>query len=146
MLDDDYPTCARTYATLRIYPGELDPSEVTSRLGIEPSNWQRRGEVVARANRPPQVASINGWFLTSNSRVESRDSRRHVDWLLDQLAPATNALRSLQMQGCRMDIACYWVSRSGHGGPTIPPPQMRRLADLNIELGFDFYSPYESED
>lgn len=45
-----------------------------------------------------------------------------------------------------MDIACYWVSRSGHGGPTIPPPQMRRLADLNIELGFDFYSPYESED
>lgn len=43
MPDDDYPTCARTYATLRIYPGEIDPTEVTGRLGIEPSSWQRRG-------------------------------------------------------------------------------------------------------
>src|SRR6187551_337836 len=37
-----------------------------------------------------------------------------------------------------MDISCYWLSQSGHGGPTIPSTQMRRLVELNIELWFDF--------
>ncbi|WP_165230435.1 DUF4279 domain-containing protein [Aquisphaera insulae] len=145
MSDDEYPTCARTYATLRIYPGEIDPAAITDRLEIEPSSWQRRGELAQRAGRPPNVATINGWFLESQGQVESRDSRRHIDWLLDRLVPRAEAIRSLQEKGCRMDISCYWCSRSGHGGPTIPPSQMRRLAELNIELWFDFYGPYEEE-
>ncbi|QEH32954.1 hypothetical protein OJF2_14460 [Aquisphaera giovannonii] len=145
MTDDEYPTCARTYATLRVYPGDIDPAAITDRLGIEPSSWQRRDEAARRAGGPPRLATVNGWFLESRGRVDSRDSRRHIDWLLDQLAPRAEAIRSLQERGCRMDISCYWLSRSGHGGPIIPPTQMRRLAELNIELGFDFYGPYEED-
>jgi Domain of unknown function (DUF4279) len=146
MPDDEYPTCAKTYATLRVYPGDIDPAVVTDRLGIEPSRWQRRGGVTERAGRPPKVAPINGWFLESRGQVDSRDSGRHIDWLLDRVAPRAEAVRSLQEMGCRMDISCYWLSRSGHGGPTIPPNQMRRLAELNIELWCDFYGPYEEDD
>jgi hypothetical protein len=146
MTDDDYPTCARTYATLCVYPGEVDPAEITDRLGIEPSSWQRRGEVTERADRPPKVATINGWFLGSKGRVESRDSRRHIDWLLDRVMPRAEAVRSLREKGCQMVINCYWLSRSGHGGPMIPPAQMMRLAELDIELWFDFYGPYEEDD
>lgn len=146
MYDDEYATCARTYATLLIYPGEIDPTAITDRLGIEPSRWQRRGEVSGRAGRPPKVATISGWFLTSKDQVDSRDSRRHIDWLLDRVASKAEAILSLQELGCKMAITCYWLSQSGHGGPTIPPAQMRRLADLNIELWFDIYGPYEEED
>ena len=144
--DDDYPTCAGTYTTLRIYPGEIDPAAVTDRLGIEPSKWQRRGEPTRHAGGPSKVAPLNGWFLESRGQVDSRDSRRHVDWLLDRVEPSAEALRSLQGAGCRMDISCFWTSRSGHGGPTIPPDQMRRLAALDIELWFDFYGPYDEND
>ncbi len=44
-----------------------------------------------------------------------------------------------------MDIFCYWLSQSGHGGPIVSPAQMGRLAALNIELGFDIYGPYEDD-
>lgn len=146
MYDDGYPTCARTYATLCVYPGDVDPDAVTARLGLAPSSWQRRGEASGRPDRPPRVATLNGWFLGSRGHVDSRDSRRHVDWLLDRLEPNAEALRALQATGCRMYISCYWLSLSGHGGPTIPPPQMRRLAELDIELWFDFYGPYDDDE
>jgi hypothetical protein len=79
MFDDEYPTCAKTYATLLIYPDDMDPAGITESLRIEPSSWQRRGEVTqTRASSPPRVATINGWFLRSEREVESRDLRRHI--------------------------------------------------------------------
>src|SRR4051812_35833881 len=102
MYDDDYATCAKTHATLLIYPGDIDPVVVTERLGIEPTCWQRRGEVIPRPGRPPKIAPVSGWFLKSKGEVESRDSRRHIDWLLDLVAPKADAVRSLQEIGCRM--------------------------------------------
>lgn len=144
--DDEYGTCAQTYATLCIYPGEIDPTAVTERLGIEPSSWQRQGELPQRDDRPPRAATLNGWFLTSKDRIDSRDSRRHIDWILDQIEPSAGALRSLQLEGCRTEVSCFWISQSGHGGPTIPPGQMKRLADLGLVLWFDFYGPHDEDD
>jgi hypothetical protein len=132
----DYPTCERTYATLRIYPELLDPSEVIARLGIEPSAWQRRGEARKPGGRP---ANLHGWFLSSDGVVESRDVRRHLDWLLSAIVPRADVICALQSEGCRMDVSCFWVSASGHGGPSVRPAQMGELARLGLELWFDVY-------
>jgi Domain of unknown function (DUF4279) len=144
MYDDDYPTCEETHATLRIYPGDIEPQTITERLRIEPSHWQRCGEVPSgtKSKRP---AKINGWFLGSKGHIQSRDSRRHIDWILDQIFPKAGAIHALQELGCRIDISCYWISKDGHGGPTISPSQMKRLGELNIELWFDIYGPYDDE-
>lgn len=146
MYNDDYPTCARTYATLIVYPEAMDPAEVTERLGIEPSRWQRRGETILLTGPPPTVAPLNGWFLSSQGQLESKDSRRHIDWILDRVAPKAEALRHLQEAGCRAVVSCCWCSQSGHGGPTLPPSQMKTLGELDIELWFDIYGPYEEAD
>ena len=132
----DYPTCERTYATLRIYHESLDPDEVTKRLRIEPTDWQRRGESRKAGSRP---AKLHGWFLSSDGEVESRDVRLHLDWLLSRIAPQADAILALQSDGCRMDVSCYWVSASGHGGPSVRPTQMGELARLGLELWFDVY-------
>lgn len=134
MYSDDYPTCEETYATLRIYPGEFDPDEVTRRLGIDPTEVQRVGERHGRTTR-----KTNGWFLRSQDRVESRDARRHIDWLLDQLEPAANALSELRASGAEVDISCYWLSASGHGGPSVSPRQTKRLSALDLDCWFDVY-------
>ena len=133
---NDYPTCERTYATLRIYPESLDPAEVTKRLRIEPTDWQRRGESRKPGSRP---AKLHGWFLSSDGEVESRDVRLHLDWLLSHIAPQADAILALQREGCRMDVSRYWVSASGHGGPSVRPAQMGELARLGLELWFDVY-------
>jgi hypothetical protein len=139
MIDDHYPTCARTYATLRIYSNSIDPDEITLLLGINPTSIQRCGELVQSSRKTNTAHKLNGWFLTSDGALESRDIRQHLNWLLDQLASKEAAIRSLQLENCRMDISCYWLARDGHGGPTISPRQMEALVKLNLELWFDVY-------
>jgi hypothetical protein len=139
MHNDDYETCEKTYASLCIYPGDMDPKVVTKRLGIEPTSFHRSGEPLP-CSKNNLLAKINGWFLCSENIIESKDSQRHVDWILDQLYAQRDAVLELQKAGCKMDVACFWASKHGHGGPTISPEQMRRLADLNLDLWFDFYN------
>lgn len=129
---DEYATCARTRATLRIY--DVPPDEITAALGIEPDETQRRGEL--RHGKP---IKLDGWFLSTKAHLESRDVRLHIGWLLDRLQGREQALEALRAKGARTDISCYWLSASGHGGPTVPPALARRLAELGLECWFDVY-------
>lgn len=129
--DDEYATCAATYATLRIYTGELDPSTVTRALGLKPNQVLIKGE---------QSARLNGWLLSSQNLVKSRDVRRHVDWLLQQVSESRLELIKSQSEAeIWMDVFCYWRSMDGHGGPSLSSKQMRTLAELNLNIGFDCY-------
>jgi hypothetical protein len=87
MYRDDYPTCEETYATLCIYRDDLEPNVVTERLGVSPSKTQRKGETGLLDSVP-----VGGWFLSSKGHVESRDVRRHIVWVLDQLAESEDDL------------------------------------------------------
>lgn len=135
MYDDNYPTCKTTYATLRIYRDDLDPDEISRRLNTAPSKSQKKGATLG-SNR---TASVGGWFLSSKGCVESRDVRRHVVWVLDQIGEREDELRRLQDEGCRMDVSCYWLSASGHGGPELDHRIMARLASMRLDIWFDVY-------
>ena len=128
--DDAYATCERTYATLRLYPGPIALRDVTARLRIDPTQSQISGG----------GRSLQGWFLSTEGAVESRDVRRHIDWLLDRIEPSSRELEALMREGARVDVSCYWLSASGHGGPTLSPQQMGRLARLQLDCWFDVYS------
>jgi hypothetical protein len=138
--DDDYPSCERTDVVLRVYPGIHDPDWVTSILDIEPTSVNRSGE--QRTNSIGRILTIqkNGWFLSSEGKVASKDTRRHLDWLLDRLSGArVGVSKLLADDGVAIDVICVWWSVSGHGGPTLSPSQMSRLASLGLDLGFDIY-------
>ena len=149
---DDYGTCEGTYATLCIYTRAIDPAVVTESLCVQPSKWQRVGELSYDVDAPetphrnPRPAKLSAWFLSSQNRVSSRDARRHIDWVLDQIVGKSEALLVLQEQGCNMQVSCFWASACGHGGPTISPSQMRRLAELNLEVAFDIYAADNESD
>lgn len=138
----DWETCSDTYATLRLYPGDIAPSEVSQLLELSPDETQIKGNTYIRDSKPWK-APINGWFLSSKGKVTSRDSRRHLDWLLDILTPRAGALSSLSARGMRGDICCMWDSAHGHGGPQLDPAQMQRLCELDFVIWFDVYGPWE---
>lgn len=134
---DDYSTCSNTFATLRIYSQTLSPEEVTRALGVQPTRTLRQGE-----QRGDKVSNLHGWFLSSEGRVDSRDLRRHLDWLLDQLATGANPTQQVTARipgRVWADISCLWISAVGHGGPTLSPKQMQRMARLGLECWFDVY-------
>ncbi len=133
--NDDYPTCSSTYATLRIYPGDVPLDDITSRLNVTPTSTQ------AAEERPPGATNLPaGWFLDSKGNVESRDIRRHLDWILDQIADKSDAFDALRDAGVQADISCYWATASGHGGPSLWPAQMVILGSLGLEIWFDVYA------
>lgn len=141
---DDYPTCEETSAVLRIFSDEIDPTEITRFLAIEPSSIQIKGER-KYLNKEKYINQENGWFLDSENAVESRDLRRHLDWLLNKLNNCHNQLRELADRGAEITIFCPWRSALGQGGPTMDPKQMKLLGDLNIELIFEFWVCNESD-
>ncbi|MCW0218063.1 MAG: DUF4279 domain-containing protein, partial [Prosthecobacter sp.] len=127
--------CVETYATLRFYHKTESPEKVTALLKVEPTKTQVAGSF---PNPSAKSRRSSGWFLRSAGYVESRDVRRHVDWILDQVEHAESQIEVLCHQGWRVGVVCYWLS-IGQGGPMLDPAQMIRLVRLNLSCGFDVY-------
>jgi hypothetical protein len=133
----EYLSCERTYVTLRIYPTNLDPDEVTTRLGIQPTEIQRVGDLIPPAFK--RTIKLAGWFLTSESVVESTNTLNHLAWLLDIVLPHQQQLYALQNDGHRMDVSCYWLRKQDQGGPTLTSEIMEQLSRLRLDIWFDMY-------
>jgi|GEM_PF-550760 hypothetical protein len=139
--NDEYPTCVETFSTLRVFSDQVDPERITKLLAIEPTESFRMGEARgAKGHRN----KAHGWFYSTEGISDSRDTRRHIDLILDALNGRTDAVHLLQKEGCRFDICSYWDS-IGHGGPSLLPHQMARLAELEIEIWWDVYFSSEDE-
>lgn len=139
-LRDENPDVDRVGAELVVYPGAMNPSEVTKLTGLRPT----RTVVVGQRSSVnslglSSVGETNGWFLSSEGLVKSKDIRRHLDWLLAKLTEARSGLRELQgTVGARMYICCVFWTNSGGGSATLWPEQMHALAELNLECTFAF--------
>jgi hypothetical protein len=133
--DDAYATCEETYATLRVY--DLEPAQVSTTLGIEPTSKQLVGDPINRAGR---AATRHGWFFTTRGKTSSRDSRRHLDEVLSLLEGKRDSIEKLRAMGCQIDLVCYWRSSQGHGGPTLSPQQCLALGHAGVDLWYDFYA------
>jgi hypothetical protein len=48
-------------------------------------------------------------------------------------------IESLRKDGWRFSVFCYWLSKTGEGGPTLSLPQLSKLTRFNLEVGFDCY-------
>ena len=141
--DDDFPTCKETHASLRIFSDDVGPSVITTMLGIAPSKIFAKGDVFGSRGA---VRKFNGWFLSSEQAVDSKDTRRHIDWIISKIRDKSVEVAELQAKGFDIDITCLWLS-TGQGGPILSPPQMKELARLNVDVWWDVYfSNRESEE
>lgn len=130
----------RTCAELIIYPGPIHPLKVTELLGLQPTRTVALGERPQpnSLGRAP-IGKINGWFLSSEGKVDSKDLRSHLDWLIKQIQPKREELvRLSRAEGVKMYVFCPWWSNCGSGTATLWPEQMRGLADLNLECSISF--------
>lgn len=111
---------------------------------------RKKGVSGAWRNRSWRIADVppckfNLWSISSKDHVDSRDCRRHITYLLDLLQGKESVVGSLIDEGWEVDIFVFWESKSGHGGPSLDPAQMARLAELQISVGFDVYFAAEDE-
>lgn len=136
----EYGSCLACRVSFLIYPGEISPEQVTEHLSVVPTKWQIKGQNVTLPSGKISNAKLSFWFLESEAHVESKDLRDHINWLVEILRASRNGLKTLQsIDGIKMTVKCVWESAYGDSGPVLWPEQMRALAELNLECGFDFY-------
>ncbi len=133
--DDSYPTCVETYSTLRVFSDDLAGSEITRILQIQPTKVFQKGELHTHGQLQRKS---NGWFYSTKSLSSSRDTRRHIDLILDRLDGKLDAVNALNQERCKVDIVSYWVS-TGQGGPFLTSEQMLKLGTLGISVWWDIY-------
>jgi hypothetical protein len=131
--DDNYPTCCCTSVLLYISnfskKDEDSQDYIINLLNIDESQIKTRDLKYTRR----WSCSI----FSSENEIVSKDIRRHLDWLLDIIYPKKQEILALDKK-YNLQIWCYWHSTQGHGGPTLSPKQMGKIAELNIKLAFYF--------
>jgi len=99
--NDAYDTCAATCATFRAYTGDVEPDAVSRVLGMKPTGSVTQGKMIVTGPSKGKISKLNGWFLSTKGQVDSKDLRRHLDWLLEALAGAPwRALNSSRHAEC----------------------------------------------
>ncbi|MGH1540026.1 MAG: DUF4279 domain-containing protein [Arenicella sp.] len=142
--DDNYATCAKTDSLLRISSEDISPDEITKILDISPTEVRVKGELRNVSNSKSKN-KLNCWYLGSKEFIKSKDSRRHLDWIIEKAHPAKEGIHKLQKLGANIDICCLWESSGNQGGPTMEPKQMKLLADLEISVWWEFWYCYDDE-
>lgn len=135
--DDDYATCAETYATLRILSHTVPAELIAQAMQVAPTRSFAKGDHFGVDGG--NIRQQTGWFWSTHEMSTSRDTRRHLDLVIQMLETKTKVILDLQAMGCKIDIVNYWVSKDGEGGPLIEPYQMRRLAELDLPVWWDVY-------
>jgi len=83
-----------TNVTLCIYRDHLDPTQISARLGLKPTDSFRRGEPIVTKRRRYSDHPTGGWLLSSRDRVPSEELEVHLAWLLQQIEPAAEVIRA----------------------------------------------------
>jgi len=127
---------ARVYATFILRGKELDPQEVTDRLGITPWRSFRRGDMRTEKRQWPH----GFWALTSDGHIHSTDLSMHLEWLVKQLEPTIQNVQDIVRNNeIDVEISCLWIFPENHNGLVLSSYLLRKIADLGVELSFDIY-------
>lgn len=124
---DDFQSCSRTYATLCLYHSSETTSVPIDLLGIQPDSTVEDETVQ------------NGWFWSSRAKVESRDCRRHIIYVLDSSTNLKESLIELRSLGWVSRNNCFWESSTGNGGPILDNDFVKILSSYDVDLHFDVW-------
>jgi Domain of unknown function (DUF4279) len=121
--------------SLRISGDTLDPSTITSELGIEPTQIRRKGQPRGRKT----VWDESMWEYeakpTSGER-EWQSLEEGLQAILSMFVSHHRILREYQ-QWFKVFLFCGHFTSSFDGGPTLSPALLEGLGEFGIELFLD---------
>jgi hypothetical protein len=129
---------ARVKASLRLYGPDLEPSELTQRLGCEPTTHYRKGDRFLRDGRG--IRPQGRWSISS-SLPEHTSINEHVQHLLGRVSADPAIWNRLAIY--RSDIFLGLFLDSDMEGDSLSPESARMLAERGVSLEFDIYSKCE---
>ena len=121
------------YAYLSFSGFAHDPAELTKRIGLDPTDTFRIGELRGRV-----PAKENEWRLRSPLPKTEQDLRKHVATLLELLAPRSEQI-AIEARKCACGIQLVGYFYTANYGTFLSSDQVRSIAAMSLSLDFDFY-------
>jgi hypothetical protein len=127
----------KSAASLGFYGDDLDPAQITARLGGEPSIGVRKGESWLTSRGAEKIARTGSWRLKAERR-EPADLDNQINDLLDGLTDELTAWQSFA-ERYRGRIFCGLFLASGNEGLTLRPETLLRVGERGLLIDLDIY-------
>lgn len=127
----------KTDASISFHGDDLDPAEITSALGAEPTVGVRKGGLWRTTSGVEKVAWQGSWRIEV-PRCEPGDLDGQINDLLDRLSNDLPAWR-LYSQRHRGRVFCGLFLASGNEGLTLRPETLVRVGERGLLIDLDIY-------
>lgn len=132
----------RVKATYSLSAPDLDPDELTERLGLQPDYSCRRGDPrVDYKGRPlPRDENESVWLISSEGIV-SKDINEHLGSLMGRVGARQDFIAELVDSGVKSYFDVLWESRYLYAGtgPVLMQSIVEDMGRLRASIGFDIY-------
>lgn len=133
MSDNQNYELIRVSASLVLSGKNLDPQEVTTKLGIMPSESFSRGDY-----RTDTEKWSRGFWKLSSEKIGEEEMRAHIEWLVDQLFPIKHQLQEqLKDPTIRAWISCYWLLPTDHEVISLSSSLLAKIAEIGLDIDVD---------
>ncbi len=127
----------RSEALVGFYGDNLDPEEITARLGAEPTVGVRKGSVWLTSLGVQKIAHTGSWRLEAKTR-EPADLDGQINELLEGLVNDLAIWRLFANQ-YRAVIFCGLFLSSGNESLKLRPETLFRIGERGLILDLDIY-------
>jgi hypothetical protein len=125
--------------SLRVSAPFATASEITDRIGIEPTSQRDRGEPLSARNPDSQRAAMSLWVLDSGLE-RTAPLEEHFAWALETLQAKESELRGLA-GACEIDLFVGVGLEAPQTSLVLDARLAAVLGKLGIEVIFDVYAP-----
>ena len=128
--------------SLRFFGDDLNPEEISSQLGAQPSTSCRKGDVF-HGKKGDRIEKTGAWLLRASTKP-GESFEPLIDALLNGLTQDMQIWKSLATK-YDGDLYCgVWLSESNQG-MELSPGLMARLGERGLRLGLDIYAKADED-
>jgi hypothetical protein len=128
--EPDEANCFKFSATLRIHGNDVPFDEISQRLGVQPTNFHRKGE--RRGETFPGYRDDAWHFEPSLPKTEPLG--RHIEALWQVVRPHVEYLKLLKRR-FKVDVFCGYRSNCDTAGFEVPHSCLELFTALEVPFG-----------
>lgn len=124
-------------ATLRIASKAISVDDISTVMGVRPSESYDIGDVISKRSPTPTLRTESVWLFSSGV-PDAQPLEDHIEELLAFSEQRAFNLKQLSSE-CDIEMFCTFSTFNGQGGFVLDKFAAQRVAKLGIDLVFDLY-------
>lgn len=130
---------ARVRASLRVFGDSLEPEEVSSLLGHQPTRSHRKGDKTPNASGRASSTELTGVWILESGLCEKAEIEEHLEALFSAVSNDSDEWASLTSR-FSASVLCSIFLDPDNEGFELSPRIAQSLADRGLVIAFDIHS------